>query len=316
MAGYYAPLKTDDADAFAAPAVRTTTSKRFALGLGLLASTVAFCAFYSGGGRLPVFEEPSAVLVDKLADCPSGLPPLATPPAPVNPWASLTVKESVAIYDWLWADARGLNLTQADTAQPSDNVLFHIEAFRPPKADALAYLAAPNTTILPQRYARITINHGAAAEPYIGDYLVGPLPVDAKTAMTPLTDIYHRDDIPFHARGFTNMAEISTLFMKLLQPLAGVTAVSITYRRFPPYIFLIMLVQDLFNATVTGQANDTLIAGMAGPWSFDGSFRRGWVSWRRNVPGPWIHPINFFQYVDVSGNDPNEFKLLKVCVSF
>jgi hypothetical protein len=51
---------------------------------------------------------------------------------------------------------------------------------------------------------------------------------------------------------------------------------------------------------------------MAGPWSFDGSFRRGWVSWRRNVPGPWIHPINFFQYVDVSGSDPNQYKLLKV----
>jgi primary-amine oxidase len=70
--------------------------------------------------------------------------------------------------------------------------------------------------------------------------------------------------------------------------------------------------QDLFNATVTGQTNDTLVAAMAGPWSFDGSFRRGWVSWRRNVPGPWIHPINFFQYVDVSGSDPNQYKLLKV----
>lgn len=232
MAGYYVPLKTDDADVFVVPAAPpTTTRKRFALGLGLLAGTAALCAFYPGIDQLGVFEQPfqqsGAVLIDELAQCPSGLPPPATPPAPENPWASLTKTESVDIYNWLWADPRGLNLTQADKSQLSDNVLFHIEAFRPRKADALAYLATPNATTLPERYARVTINHGGAKEPYVGDYLVGPLPVDSKTTMAPLTDIYHRDDIPFHARGFTNMAEISTLFMKLLQPLAGVTAVRV-----------------------------------------------------------------------------------------
>lgn len=50
--------------------------------------------------------------------------------------------------------------------------------------------------------------------------------------------------------------------------------------------------------------------------SFDGSFRRTWVSWRRNVPGPWLHPLNLFLYVDISGTDRNMWELLKVSVAW
>jgi hypothetical protein len=140
--------------------------------------------------------------------------------------------------DWLTSPSLNLNLSLAETAQLNDNVLYHIEAFRPRKADALAYLADPGHVAPPERYARVTINHGAAKEPYIMDYLVGPLPQvsvkgnlreeERKTnmTMTELKDIYHRDDIPFNARGFVNMAEISTLFMKIMLPLAPVTSVS------------------------------------------------------------------------------------------
>ena len=59
-------------------------------------------------------------------------------------------------------------------------------------------------------------------------------------------------------------------------------------------------------------SNDTLMASASGPLSFDGSFRRTWVSWRKNLPGPWLHPVNFFQYVDFSGTDTEQWKLLKV----
>ena len=73
--------------------------------------------------------------------------------------------------------------------------------------------------------------------------------------------------------------------------------------------------QDLFGGVALGLLNDTLIAGASGPLSFDGSFRRTWVSWRRNVAGPWLHPVSFFQYVDFSGTDPAQWKLLKVSLS-
>lgn len=58
--------------------------------------------------------------------------------------------------------------------------------------------------------------------------------------------------------------------------------------------------------------NDTFMAVASGPMSFDGSFRRSWVAWRRSVPGPWLHPLNLFLYVDISGTDPSQWKLLKV----
>lgn len=73
-----------------------------------------------------------------------------------------------------------------------------------------------------------------------------------------------------------------------------------------------MALQDLFDGVALGLENDTLIASAAGPFSIDGTFRRAWVSWRRNIPGPWLHPVNFFQYVDFSGSDPAQWKLLKV----
>ena len=61
-----------------------------------------------------------------------------------------------------------------------------------------------------------------------------------------------------------------------------------------------------------GLPNDTMVGGAVAPFSFDGSFRRGWVNWRKNLPGPWLHPVNFFQYVDFSGTDPAHWKVLKV----
>ena len=55
-----------------------------------------------------------------------------------------------------------------------------------------------------------------------------------------------------------------------------------------------------------------MVGAAVAPFSFDGSFRRGWVSWRANMPGPWLHPVNFFQYIDFTGTDPAHWKVLKV----
>jgi primary-amine oxidase len=51
---------------------------------------------------------------------------------------------------------------------------------------------------------------------------------------------------------------------------------------------------------------------MVGPFSYDGAFRRGWLTWRRNAPGPWLHPVSFWQYADISGTDPSHWRILKV----
>jgi primary-amine oxidase len=61
-----------------------------------------------------------------------------------------------------------------------------------------------------------------------------------------------------------------------------------------------------------GLPNDTIVAGGAGPFGFDGSFRRFWLNWQRDTPGFWLHPLNLWQYVDVSGTDPSKWDQLKV----
>lgn len=157
---------------------------------------------------------------DQVQQCASNLPLPATAPAPANVWASLSIEESVAISQWLSPDKR-FNLTRADQAGLNDNIIYLIEAFRPPKAAALAYLNSPSDETLPTRLARVTIHHGAESEPYIMDYLVGPLPISEKTTIAELTDIYHRDKIPFHARGFTGMPfqELEPLLYEILTPL-------------------------------------------------------------------------------------------------
>ncbi|ESK96748.1 copper amine oxidase [Moniliophthora roreri MCA 2997] len=228
-----------------------------------------------------------------LEQCASSLPPAASPPSPFNLWSSLTISETSEIQAWLELPERNFNLTRAPEAALSDNTIFGIETYYPPKAQAIAHLSSPGTVPPPERYARVTIHHGAALEPTIADYLVGPLPIGPSTTMRNLTEIYHRD-IPYNARGF-----ISTL-----TDLGGL------FGKFTPE--LLSGIQDLFNATFTGSPEDTLTAGGSGPFSFDGSFRRVWVSWRRNVPGSWLHPLKFFQYFDMSGTDTSQWALLKI----
>ncbi|KAI0918247.1 hypothetical protein AcV7_007046 [Taiwanofungus camphoratus] len=300
MVGGYQLLKGDPSSPDLDRRPRSFRAGRIVVGTLFVLGTAVFSLFYvfpSRPSHLPS-NQPASTFTDltgnePLKQCASGLPPPATPPAPVNPWASLTVPETVDISDWLNAPERALNLTPAAQAALSDSLIYHITAFRPAKADALAYLADPDSVPPPERYARVTLHHGAAKEPYVQDYLVGPIPVGERTAMRPLTEIYHRDFIPHNARGYVTLAEINPLLLRVMHPLAEVT-------------------KELFGGAALGLRNDTLVAGAVGPLSFDGSFRRAWINWRRNVPGTYLHPVGFFLYIDMSGTDPDKWELLKI----
>ncbi|KIY73996.1 amine oxidase catalytic domain-containing protein [Cylindrobasidium torrendii FP15055 ss-10] len=226
-----------------------------------------------------------------VQQCPAPFPPSASPAATVNPWASLTIAETVSIQHWLEAPERGLNLTRAVDSSLPDNVIFMIETYYPPKEDAIAYLDNPGTVEPPTKYARVTIHHGDV--PIVRDYLVGPLPVGQSTTMERLTDIYHVDDIPYHAAGYASGNEMATVISKIT----------------PAYEDALL---DLFGGVAKGLPNDTLIAGASAPFSFDGSFRRMWVNFKRNVAGPFLHPLGFFLYIDYSGTDPSLWSVLKV----
>ena len=235
----YQPLKTDDPefdhDQGSAPR-RFSRSRRIALSACFVVCAAALSLLYAFP---PYFgpdpdtlasssTSPPSTLFDgekPLKQCAASGPRPASPPAPINPWASLSVPETTAISEWLNAPDRALNLTLGTTASISDNYIYHIGAWRPAKADALAYLADPKGTSPPDRYARVTIHHGAAASPKVQDYLVGPLPVGKSTGIRELKDVYHREEIPYNARGYTTMGELHPILIDVMPKMAEATQV-------------------------------------------------------------------------------------------
>ncbi|EJU01891.1 amine oxidase catalytic domain-containing protein [Dacryopinax primogenitus] len=293
----YQPLKLGEDGA--SPGRTIFHRPRLAI-LTITACTLFACMFYlwrpagiaQGGSLYDALREGHAF----PGMCLDVSPPSVS--ARANPWKNLAVDEVVQLRIWLFRDELGFNLTRSDIAQLSDNSIFLIENFRPPKSDVLAYLneGAPP----PERYARVTMHHGAHAEPVIRDYLVGPLPLSSVTTIRQLTEMYHEPNVPYNARGFAQMGEMVSAVKRFMTPLENIT-------------------EELFGGTARGLPNDTLIASGSAPFSFDGSFRRhlfrlilAWLTWRRNAPGPWLHPLGFFQYVSMDGTDSSKWKLLKV----
>lgn len=229
MLGSYELLKQGDSDT-RSPA----RSRRHVVNVLLVLSAITLFAYYAipslsslnrpedptGQSSLDTFDE-------TLKQCAAGTPPPATAPAPVNLWAPLTIRETVDITKWLESPSQGLNLTRSDLADTSDNFIFLIEAYRPSKAAALTYLEDPVNRSPPTRYARVTIHHGSDKEPSVRDYLVGPLPINEEiSSMRPLTEIYHRDTVPYNARGYTDLNEIARTLGEFMVPLSEVTQAS------------------------------------------------------------------------------------------
>jgi primary-amine oxidase len=162
----------------------------------------------------------------KTSHCVSSLPQGALPPVPVNLWASLTVSETSAIYTWLEAPERNMNLTRSRGSIVADNVVYGIETYYPPKSEALAYLENSAASPPPTKFARVTIHRGGVKVPVVMDYLVGPLPVGPRTTIRPLKEIYHREDIPFNARGFGDIEELPLFLAREVAPIAHAMEVS------------------------------------------------------------------------------------------
>ncbi|KAK8847701.1 hypothetical protein IAR55_005560 [Kwoniella newhampshirensis] len=207
-----------------------------------------------------------------------------------NIWKNLSIKEAQEIRKWLWQPEQGLNLTKSTLATESDNSVFLIEAFAPKKIDALAYLNG--STAIPDKYAHAIIHHGTSEQ--IVDYLVGPLPISERTTLRPLTEIYHRPEIPYNAHSFLpNMSTFGFLISSTFAPLAEVT-------------------QDLFGGVAIGQANDTLIAAGTAPFSYDGEWRRMWAGLKLNVPGHYLMPVDLYAYFDLSGTDTSKWHMVRL----
>ncbi|KAI5475104.1 hypothetical protein MNV49_001929 [Pseudohyphozyma bogoriensis] len=210
-----------------------------------------------------------------------------------NIWKNLDVPEAIAIRKWLFKKEQGLNLTSTTVAEQTDNIVFLIEAHRPSKADALAYLDSDAPE--PDRYAHVVIHHGAREKPVIVDYLVGPLPVGPSTTLRPLAENYEFSEIPINARAFV-MAD----FQDFRTFLHGVL---------DPYPELML---ELFGVSMKDNSTDPLSAGGSSPVSFDGTWRKGWIPLKLNVPGSFLRTLDCYLYVDMSSLKVSEWKLIRL----
>lgn len=66
----------------------------------------------------------------------------------------------------------------------------------------------------------MVVHLGGQEQPVIKDYLVGPLPVSERTTLEERRGIYHREDIPYNARGFNLGPELARLLGQIMPPLA------------------------------------------------------------------------------------------------
>ncbi|BGP31066.1 hypothetical protein JCM10296v2_002830 [Rhodotorula toruloides] len=114
-----------------------------------------------------------------LTDIP-GKPTTKAPHA--NIWATLSNDEAAEVVSFLH-NQTALNLTAASDAGSWDNQITVIDLAVPNKTETLNYLSGKGPK--PPRMAYATIMFNSVEEPYVEDYLVGPLPVSANTTYHP-----------------------------------------------------------------------------------------------------------------------------------
>jgi primary-amine oxidase len=170
-----------------------------------------------------------------------------------------------------------------------------VEALRPNKTDALKYLDKNGTA--PTRYAHVLLDNRASVEPCYADIIVGPLPIDNKTAYwAPLTYPYNKKSSPGKVRNLE--ADDEALYTEWLY-IIGASVADITL--------------DLWNGTAMGLDNDTLdIWGIDPLWQDDGRIIRWDTFWNYPIDSfdsETLLPLGLYFMSDVTGRDTSKWKI-------
>ncbi|GAA5960930.1 hypothetical protein JCM3765_007545 [Sporobolomyces pararoseus] len=99
-----------------------------------------------------------------------------------NIWAPLSSEEAASVVSFLH-NQTSLNLTSADEAGSWDNMISVVDLATPNKTESLQYIDGNST--VPPRYAIASIMFNAFEQPYLEDYLVGPLPLSENSTASP-----------------------------------------------------------------------------------------------------------------------------------
>ncbi|KAJ6629905.1 copper amine oxidase [Mycena sp. CBHHK59/15] len=215
-----------------------------------------------------------------------------------NIFNSLTNDEAASVISFLHNQTE-LNLTAAADAGAWDNAIEVVDLVQPNKTDALDYL--DHGGAVPDRYAVARIAFGATEEPYVQDFIVGPLPISHSSTYASLD--WAATSGTAKIRNYNADEDLLTQWN------LNVTAT------------VADIVLDLLNGTATGSDDDDFdIWGIDPLWmeEIDGEPRVViWNTYWRYpsgsnaiFDGETLLPQGLFFKTDITGRDSSKWKLL------
>ncbi len=187
----------------------------------------------------------------------------------------------------------------ADDVSPQLAILV-VDLIVPNKTDALAYFNG--SAEAPARWAKATIMFGAFEEPYVQDFMIGPLPVSNETTWAPF-------DYASNKPGGSKIRVFDADDDALNEAYVNISMENAD------------LVMDLLNMTVNGTDSDTgEIWGIDPLWhEMDEAGKDHtiiWLTWWRYpttdfaFDGETLLPQGLFIKMDITGRDPSQWHLV------
>ncbi|KAJ7641294.1 copper amine oxidase [Roridomyces roridus] len=212
-----------------------------------------------------------------------------------NIFISLSDDEAASVISFLHNQTE-LNLTAAADAGAWDNAIEVVDLVTPNKTDALDYL--DNGGAAPDRYALARIAFGASEEPWLQDFIVGPLPI-------------------------TNASTYASLDWATTSGSAKIRNYnadedSVTEWNYNVTDTVADIVLDLLNGTATGAGDDTFdIWGIDPLWMEEIDGEQRVILWNTYwrfpdsiFDGETLLPQGLFFKSDITGRDPSKWRVL------
>ncbi|KAJ7078447.1 copper amine oxidase [Mycena belliarum] len=216
----------------------------------------------------------------------------------INIFISLTDDEAASVISFLHNQTE-LNLTAATDAGAWDNAIEVVDLVQPNKTDALAYL--DDGGLVPDRFAVARIAFGATDEPYLQDFIVGPLPISNTSTYASLD--WATTSGSAKIRNYNADGDLLTQW------------------NFDVTATVADIVLDLLNGTANGSDDDDFdIWGIDPLWKEEIDGEQRVILWNtywrypsgKNAifDGETLLPQGLFFKSDITGRDPSKWKLL------
>uniref|UniRef100_K1R5L2 Amiloride-sensitive amine oxidase [copper-containing] n=1 Tax=Magallana gigas TaxID=29159 RepID=K1R5L2_MAGGI len=185
-----------------------------------------------------------------------------------------------------------MNLKHPKEAQIDQSFIHAIEVHTPRKSEVIDFW--DNNGPKPKREAKVFIMHGDQNPPFIGEYIVGPLPNITYAEIINTTA--RTTKVPYIYRPFSSFE-----FMAIYRYVIGRVAKEAH-----------QVLVESYNATPFNCGNQCLRFSMtpiSSGYLPEGT-RKSWFWFAHNVEFYTLHPLDFQFLVDMTSSDPKEWRIL------